>query len=149
MMYNSVIDIYSYQYRQQDGHDDNHDRRDDHLGHDPCTQYISNLMMIMMSTNHIESYSCQLSHQDHHQDHHDDDDDDDNGRSINKASKNDIEGEREQALVDQWVGFLSSSLLTHCFVPAPLRENFQPSNLPKCLETGDRKHPNALNTESA
>ena len=63
-----------------------------------------------MSTNHIESYSCQLGHQDHHQDHHDDDDDDDNGRSINKASKNDIEGEREQALVDQWVGFLSSSL---------------------------------------
>ena len=31
-------------------------------------------------------------------------------RSINKASKNDIEGEREQALVDQWVGFLSVSL---------------------------------------
>ena len=28
-------------------------------------------------------------------------------RSINKASKNDIEGEREQALVDQWVRFLS------------------------------------------
>ena len=27
-------------------------------------------------------------------------------RSINKTSKNDIEGEREQALVDQWVGFL-------------------------------------------
>ena len=26
-------------------------------------------------------------------------------RSINKTSKNDIEGEREQALVDQWVGF--------------------------------------------
>ena len=31
-------------------------------------------------------------------------------RSINKACKNDIEGEREQALVDQWVGFLLASL---------------------------------------
>ena len=32
-------------------------------------------------------------------------------RSINKTSKNDIEGEREQALVDQWVGFSSLSSL--------------------------------------
>ena len=62
----------------------------------------------MMETNHIESYLCQLGHQDHHQDN-EDDDDQYNGRAINKVSKNDIEGEREQALVDQWVSFLSSS----------------------------------------
>ena len=56
-------------------------------------------MMTMMATNHIESYLCQLGHHDHHNN----DDEKYTGRSINKASKNDIEGEREQALVDQWV----------------------------------------------